>query len=311
MVQKFRPEGVLIETPANQAAMRSFSTLQEAMKKEKILEARTLICDAAHNLIVDLGCCRGYIPRKETVVGIEDGSTRDIAIISRVNKPVCFLITGFEKDAAGNMTAILSRRKAQQLCRKEHINQLQPGCIIDARITHLETFGAFVDIGCGNTSLMPIDAISVSRIAHPKDRFSVGQDIRAIIKSFDLDGRITLTHKELLGTWSENAAAFSPGETVAGIVRSVESYGVFVELTPNLAGLAEPREGVRAGQHASVYVKSLIASKMKIKLIIVDCFDAAYLPPKPVYYIDSDYIDCWRYSPASAERMIESRFLPR
>ena len=311
MVQKFCPEGVLIETAANQAAMRSVATLQEAMRKGTILEARTLICDAAHNLIVDLGCCRGYIPRKETVVGIEDGSTRDIAIISRVNKPVCFLITGFEKDAAGNITAILSRRKAQEACREEYIAPLQPGCIIDARVTHLEPFGAFVDIGCGNTSLMPIDAISVSRIAHPKDRFTVGQDIRAVIKSFDLDGRITLTHKELLGTWSENAAAFSTGETVAGIVRSVESYGVFVELTPNLAGLAEPREGVRAGQHASVYVKSLIPSKMKIKLIIVDCFDAAYLPPKPVYYIDSSYISRWQYSPESAERKIESCFLPR
>lgn len=33
---------------------------------------------------------------------------------------------------------------------------------------------------------------------------------------------------------------FQPGETVTGTVRSIETYGVFVELTPNLAGLAEP-----------------------------------------------------------------------
>ena len=42
----------------------------------------------------------------------------------------------------------------------------------------------------------------------------------------------------MLGTWAENAALFSPGQTVTGVVRSVEDYGIFVELTPNLAGLA-------------------------------------------------------------------------
>ena len=52
----------------------------------------------------------------------------------------------------------------------------------DAKITHLETFGAFCDIGCGNVALLPIDAISVSRISHPKDRFQVGDNIKAIVK---------------------------------------------------------------------------------------------------------------------------------
>mgnify|MGYP002230072907 FL=1 len=45
-----------------------------------------------------------------------------------------------------------------------------------------------------------------------------------------------LTLRELLGTWSENAACFAAGETVVGIVRSVEEYGVFIEIAPNLAG---------------------------------------------------------------------------
>ena len=74
----------------------------------------------------------------------------------------------------------------------------------------------------------------------------------------DQNLRVSLSHKELLGTWEENAALFSSGETVSGIVRSVEHYGVFVELAPNLAGLAEPKDGVKVGQQASVYIKNLI-----------------------------------------------------
>ena len=165
-----------------------------------------------------------------------------------------------------------------------------------------------MDIGCGITSLIPIDTISISRISHPRDRFRSGQILKAVVKSIDEIGRITLSHKELLGTWEENAAVFEPGETVAGIVRSVENYGIFVELSPNLAGLAELREGIHPGQHASVYIKSLIPEKMKIKLIIVDAFDAAYIPPDPVYFIESGHISSWRYSPECAGRSIESFF---
>ena len=67
---------------------------------------------------------------------------------------------------------------------------------------------------------------------------SVGQQILCAIKSRDLQGRFVLTIRELLGTWEENAAGFTVGETVVGIVRSVEEYGTFIEIAPNLAGLA-------------------------------------------------------------------------
>ncbi|MFQ9872008.1 MAG: S1 RNA-binding domain-containing protein [Oscillospiraceae bacterium] len=165
-----------------------------------------------------------------------------------------------------------------------------------------------MDIGCGISSLIPIDSISVSRISHPRDRFRIGQMIRAVVRLVDPDGRITLSHKELLGTWEENAALFCAGETVAGIIRSVEDYGVFIELAPNLAGLAEPREDVAPGQHASVYIKSLIPEKMKVKLIIVDAFDAQYQPEPLHYFYTGEHLDWWRYSPAGCSRALESRF---
>ena len=74
----------------------------------------------------------------------------------------------------------------------------------------------------------------------------MGESIYAVVKAVEPEGRVQLSHKELLGTWAQNAELYLPGETVAGVIRSVEDYGVFVELTPNLAGLAEPCEGVRA-----------------------------------------------------------------
>ncbi len=283
------------------------SALTEAQSKQTVLESTVTMCDAEHNLIVDLGCMRGIIPREEGAIGISDGSTRDIALISRVGKPVSFVITDIKVDEFGRPCAYLSRKCAQELCKKYITGSKKTGDVINAKVTHLESFGAFCDIGCGNAALLPIDAISVSRISHPRDRFKVGDDIRVIIKSIADDGRITLSHKELLGTWEENAAMFSPGQTVTGVIRSVEDYGVFVELTPNLAGLAEPRPDVFIGQQASVYIKSIIREKMKIKLIIIDSFDSDYTPPIK-YFFSGDKLEEWDYSPNDCFKRISTRF---
>lgn len=305
---KYYPEGALINTPENKARLRSLETLEAAAESGAILEARAAVCDSSHDLIVELPCGRGIIPRNEGAVGIEDGSTRDIALITKVNKPVAFKVIKAEmKDGA--VTAMLSRRAAQEECLEKYVSRLRTGDIIPARVTHLEQFGAFVDIGCGLPSLIPIDSMSVSRISHPSDRFSVGQFIRAAVKGIN-GSRIWLTHKELLGTWDENAARFSCGETVSGIVRSVEDYGIFVELAPNLAGLAEPKPGVKAGQYAGVYIKALIPEKMKVKLIIVDVFDSDAPPAPPEYFIPPEvtHIDRWRYTSSMSDRVIETVF---
>ena len=305
---QFHPEGHLIDTFENRASLQTPAALAEAMRDGKILEAKAVMCDSKHNLIVDLNFMRGIIPREEGAIGIKDGSVRDIAILSRVNRPVCFLIQDFTRDEYGRITALLSRRAAQEKCRSEFICSLCPGDVVDARVTHIEPFGVFTDIGCGIVSLLPIDSISVSRIDHPRERFLVGMDIRAVVKCRDRS-RVTLTHKELLGTWEENAAKFRPGETVGGIIRSIESYGVFVELTPNLAGLAEVKENIYPGPQASVFIKSILPGRMKVKLIIIETFDPEpKRPSPPEYFFHGDHMDEFLYSPPQCEKQIATIF---
>ena len=171
---------------------------------------------------------------------------------------------------------------------------------MQARVTHLEPFGAFVDVGCGVTSLIGIEHISVSRISHPAERFAVGQMVYAAVGSVDpIRARISLTHRELLGTWLENASRFAPGETVSGIVRGNEDYGIFVELAPNLSGLAERKEGIPDGAGVSVYIKSIIPDKMKVKLIVIDTLEQApsALIRLEDYRITGGHLEHWRYSP--------------
>ena len=148
---------------------------------------------------------------------------------------------------------------------------------------------------------MSIERCSVSRITHCNQRFSPGQKIYTAILGIDREARrINLTHRELLGTWAENAAGFRAGQAVTGIVRSVQPYGAFIELTPNLSGLAEPEGSLEPGQMVSVYIRSILPDKQKIKLTVLEQLDPRHVPPRLLrYYRTVGRLDRWEYAPGS------------
>ena len=310
MLSRFLPEGRRLETPENQAACSSLSGLLSARDRDQILEGMALSCSPEHNLTVALGPFIGVIPRLETAVGVAEGTVRDIAILSRVGKPVCFLVEGVMEGPEGPRL-LLSRRRAQSLAREALMARLRPGMVIPCTVTHLEPFGAFVDMGCGLVSMNGLEQISVSRIPHPACRFTVGQEIFAAVVDTDPTlGRVRLTHRELLGTWEENARRLTPGMTVAGWVRGIKDYGAFVELFPNLSGLAEPREDLHEGDRVSVFLKSILPERMKIKLLIIDRLPPEPPPPPLTYFITDGRLGHWRHAPGGCRKKgLETDFL--
>ena len=96
----------------------------------------------------------------------------------------------------------------------------------------------------------------------------------------------------------ENASLFRSGETVRGIVRSIKPYGAFVELTPNLSGLAENTDGLQTGDLVSVYIKSIHPENMKIKLQIITRLQPPEFPEPLSYQITDGRLQHWVYSSA-------------
>lgn len=291
----FLPEGRALFTPENQKACSSRRALLQAMRARKVLEGRVLLCGTDHSLIVRVGPFTGSIPREEAAVGIAEGTTREIAILSRVGKPISFTVEAVEGPES-SPSLLLSRRSAQEAALRHIFQHWQPGMVIPAAVTHLEPFGAFVDIGCGVPSMIGIENLSVSRIAHPGCRVFPGQNIFALVTGVDQEaGRVNLSHKELLGTWAENAACLSPGMTVTGYVRSIKEYGAFIELFPNLSGLSEPKAGLREGDRVSVYIKSILPERHKIKLRVLERLPPEETPPPLPYFHRDGTIDGWNY----------------
>ena len=295
--QLYLPEGLRPPAPLNPAALR------DALEAGAVLESTVLRCDQNRSLHLSLGGIRAQIPRAEAVAPWISGADRDIAVLSRVGKPACFIVTALQADEKGAPEALLSRRAVQERAMDFFLEHLRPGSVVAAVVTHLESFGAFLDIGCGIVAMLPIEYISVARISHAGERFRPGQKILAAVRSMDRERRrFTMTHRELLGTWMENASWFAPGETVRGVVRGIKEYGAFIELAPNLSGLADAREGLRPGDAVSVYIKSIRPERMKIKLQVIEKLPSPAEPEPLRYQITDGVLDRWVYSPAGYEK---------
>ena len=157
--------------------------------------------------------------------------------------------------------------KFKNMCKLIPINK---GERVKGTVKNIQKYGAFIRTDNGIDGLLYIEDISVARIKTPTERLSIGQKIDVIVKDIDEQNRVYFSYKETLGTWEENVQDLQEKSIVQGIVRETEKNkrGIFIEIKPNLIGMAEYKEGIEYGQTVDVYVKKIVRDKKKIKLII-------------------------------------------
>ena len=132
-MNNYKPEGPLISDYKNLEYTYSLEGLERALKLGIILEGRVLLCDAFMNLHIEFRSgVKGIIPRDECQYSEQDEEIKDIAILTRVGKIVCFKVIGFKEDG-GRKIAVLSRRRAQMECKEYYVDTLQSGDVIPAR----------------------------------------------------------------------------------------------------------------------------------------------------------------------------------
>lgn len=153
----------------------------------------------------------------------------------------------------------------------ETIGNLQEGQLVQGIVKEIKPYGAFIELKNGVTGLAHIVDLSVSRIKSPEERLKIGQEVKVAVKEIDSSrNKIMLSYKDTLGTWEENVKNFKEKTYATGIVREADKNknGVFIELTPNLVGMAEYKDNLKYGQEVQVYIKKINPEKKKIKLLI-------------------------------------------
>ena len=264
---KFKPEGWNNEvTPLDEENLSHYietnETLQGLVKK----------CDNDYNLYVSFeNGLTGIMPRKEIeAINLEEsGLPRTNLCTGKVHKFVQFKIKE-AKEKENNI--ILSRKEVQQEALEWIKNDLKEGETVTGIVKSIKPYGAFIEIGGGMVGLAYIEDLSIARIKTPYERLNIGQKVKVVVKSIDRNnGKVILSYKDTLGSWEDNAKRFTAGTRTKGIIRETEKNknGIFIELTPNLVGMAEYQEGLNYGQTVDVYIKKIDDQKKKIKLLIV------------------------------------------
>ena len=262
---KFEPEGW-----ENEITKLDRSNWKSYKESNEILQGLVSNCDDNYNLYIKFeDGLVGKIPRSEieAIKTENDGLPKPNLCSGKVHQFVQFKIKDIENDEL-----ILSRKEVQKEAINWIKNDLEIGQKVDGIVKNIKPYGAFIEIGGGIVGLVHIEDLSVARIKSPYERIKIGQKLEIVVKSINREqGKVILSYKEILGSWEENASKFTVGTKVKGKVRETEKNknGIFIELTPNLVGMAEYKDGLEYGQDIDVYIKKIDYDKKKVKLLIV------------------------------------------
>lgn len=246
--------------------------LEEIKKNMQVLDMYIEESDVNLNLLGYIGNdIKALMPREEvsSIVG-EDGLVEEKYIVNKVGKSIPVCIKDIINSDDGKIEVILSKKILELKVRRWMYMHLKPGIKLKGIVVNLLEYGAFVDVGGGVTGLIKLQDLSENRVRHPNEILRIGQRINVIVKKFDRDtGKIELSYKEQLGIFEQNVKKLKEGDIVEGIVKNRIKTGIFIELKPNLIGLAEHVNGLEYGQKVLVSIKKISMENKKIKLIVI------------------------------------------
>ncbi len=188
-------------------------------------------------LILDLGV-RGFLPA--SLVDIRRVHNLDEFLGQTLE---CKVI---ELNRSRN-NVVLSRRAVLEEERKEVreqiLGKLEPGQVVEGKISNIVDFGAFVDLE-GIDGLIHISELSWSHVNHPSEVVAIGDSVRIKVLDIDRDRqRISLGLKQTQeDPWQRVISTHRPGDVLEGTVTKVVAFGAFVEILPGVEGLVHISE---------------------------------------------------------------------
>jgi small subunit ribosomal protein S1 len=179
---------------------------------------------------------------------------------------------------------VLSRRAVLEEERKEVreqiLGRLEPGQVVEGKISNIVDFGAFVDLD-GIDGLIHISELSWSHVNHPSEVVSIGDDVRIKVLDIDRDRqRISLGLKQTQeDPWQRVISTHRSGDVLEGTVTKVVAFGAFVEILPGVEGLVHiseladhhvenPSEVVEPGSKLNVKILEIDEERRRLSLSI-------------------------------------------
>ncbi|RLQ95083.1 30S ribosomal protein S1 [Falsibacillus albus] len=264
-------EDLLVLSKRKVDAEKAWDEMKNLFESGKIFDAE--VKDVVKGgLVVDLGV-RGFVPASL----VEDYYVEDFSDYK--GRTLSFKIVELDQE---KNRLILSHRAVVEVEKEEKkkdlLEKLEAGQVLEGKVQRITDFGAFVDIG-GVDGLVHISQLSHEHVEKPSDVVSEGDAVKVKILSVDRDNeRISLSIKETQpGPWTNLSEKAPKGQVLNGVVKRIVSYGAFVEVFPGVEGLvhisqishkhiATPHEVLKEGQEVEVKVLDVNEGEQRLSL---------------------------------------------
>jgi len=163
--------------------------------------------------------------------------------------------------------AVLEKKNSAE--KVELLKNLDEGQIVKGVVKNLTDYGAFVDLG-GLDGLLHITDISWSRVTHPSEVLSLGDEIDVKILSFDKEKlRVSLGLKQIQNDpWETIEGKYSVGGIYEAIVSNITDYGCFAELEQGVEGLIHLSE--LDWTNKNIHPSKVVDLEEKIKVMVLE-----------------------------------------
>lgn len=164
---------------------------------------------------------------------------------------------------------IVSEKTAWEEKQKDVLNKYKVGDVVEGKVTAVTDFGVFVEFGENLEGLIHISELAWQRIDDPNDLVRVGEKIKAEIINIE-GSKIFLSTKKLkTDPWKDVDKKYKVGELVRGKVLKINPFGLFVELDPEIHGLAHVSE-LSSQQITDPHTVAKIGDVLEFKILSIE-----------------------------------------
>lgn len=170
---------------------------------------------------------------------------------------------------------IISRRKylgdLRSESRKQIIDTLSEGQIIQGTVKNITNYGVFIDIG-GLDGLLHITDMTWGRIAHPSEMVRIGDKVTVKVLSFDKENeKISLGLKQLQeNPWAKVVETLNVEKKVKGRISSITDYGLFVEVAKDIEGLVHISEISWTERITDLHKRFKVGDEIDVLIVSID-----------------------------------------
>ncbi len=266
-------DGNLVLSKKRADFLKVWAQIIEAHEKETILTGK-ILKRIKGGMVVDIMGIESFLPGSQIDIRpVRDfdafvGQTMDFKIVK---------INNATENVVVSHKALIEETISDQ--RKEILEGLDKGQILEGTVKAITDFGVFVDLG-GVDGLVHITDLSWGRINHPSEVVKLDEKIKVVVTDFDMERkRISLSLKQLQAhPWEKIDENYKIGDKVSGRVVSLTDYGAFIEIEKGIEGLihisemswtqhiSHPSQHVSMGQTVEAVILSLDKSEKKISL---------------------------------------------